>query len=148
MRLSWNALSLHVTLPAFSSPVHSGKLFFCHFGSLVLTYGSPHGPCYYVRLSWHFSLLVCAHRDFGCTGQFCLRFVYLGGSSFIFGIRFLMPFSFSSVFRPAVSQRPLLVFLVHFFRAQSVIYDFISYFASSYGEGIVSFSTCSATFGS
>ena len=46
-----------------------------------------------------------------------MRFVYLDGSSSIFGIRLLMQFSFSSVFRPVLSQRPSLVFLVRFFHA-------------------------------
>ena len=63
MQLSWNTLSLRVTLPAFSSPIRCGKLFFCRFGSHVLTYDSSPGPCPYMRLSSYFSPLVfCSRR--------------------------------------------------------------------------------------
>ena len=54
-------------------------------------------------------------------------------------------FLFSSVFRPAMSQRPLLVFLVHYLHA-SLSYPTFSCLASSYGGGLVYFSTFSATF--
>ena len=36
MQLSWNALSFHVTLPAFSSTVRSEWLLFCRLGALFL----------------------------------------------------------------------------------------------------------------
>ena len=51
LRLSWNALSLRTTLPEFSFAISSGWLLFCHFGGLVLTYGSPSGLCLYMWLS-------------------------------------------------------------------------------------------------
>ena len=64
----------------------------------------------------NFSLLSVS-LSLRCFEQFRLRFVYLDRSSSIFSIRLLLQFSFSSVFRPAVSQRPSLIFLVRFFRA-------------------------------
>ena len=80
---------------------------FCFFREPVITCGFP----------YFFSPFGFVRCRFAVSNNFVLWFVYLDGSSSIFGIHLLMQFSFSSVFRPAMSQRPSLVFLVRFFRA-------------------------------
>ena len=70
------------------------------------------GACHYLRLSLLFLSIRFHSLSLRCFERFHLRFVYLDRSSSIFGIRLFIHFSFSSVFRPAVSQVSFAVTLV------------------------------------
>ena len=64
------------------------------------------GACHHMWLSLLFLYIRFCSLSLQCFKRFHFLFVYLDRSSFIFGIHLLLQFLFSSVFRPAASQRP------------------------------------------